>query len=81
MYRKSTTETIMHSIGQNNLLIYPYFGNAFQHAPQFVNSKNVRLASVLIISFSSLRNIIQTSNKDNVSHRYLLGIRIATVTC
>ena len=74
----------MHPIGQNNLLIYPYFGNAFQQAPQFLNSEdsgNVRLASVLTISFSSLRNIIQTSNKDNVSHLYLLGIRIATVTC
>ena len=74
----------MHSIGQKNLLIYPYFGNAFQQAPQFLNSEdseNVRLASVLIISFSFLRNIIQTSNEENVSHRYLLGIRIATVTC
>ena len=74
----------MHSISQKNLLIYPYFGNAFQKAPQFLNSEdseNVRLASVLIISFSSLRNIIQTSNKENVSHRYLLGIRIATATC
>ena len=71
----------MHSIGQNNL---SYFGNAFQQAPQLLNSEdseNVRLASVLIISFSCLRNIIQTSNKENVSHRYLLGIRIATVTC
>ena len=51
----------MHPIDQNNLLIYPYFGNAFQQAPQFLNSEdsgNVRLASVLIISFFSLRNII-----------------------
>ena len=74
----------MHPIDQNNLVIYPYFGNAFQQAPQFLNSEDsesVKLASVLIISFSSPRNIIQTSNKENVSHRHLLGIRIATVTC
>ena len=30
-YRRSTTETIMHLIGQNILLIYPHFGIDFLH--------------------------------------------------
>ena len=30
-YRRSTTETIMHPIGQNILLIYPHFGIDFLH--------------------------------------------------
>ena len=54
MYRRSTTETIMYPIGQNILLIYPYFGIAFLQPPQFINSEDsetVRLASYLVISF------------------------------
>ena len=31
-YRRSTTETIMHTIGQNILLNYPHFGIDFLHA-------------------------------------------------
>ena len=39
-YRRSTTESIMHAIGQNILLIYPYFGIDFLQPHRFLNSKD-----------------------------------------
>ena len=39
-YRRSTTETIMHPIGQNILLTYPHFGIDFLQPPRFLNSEN-----------------------------------------
>ena len=40
MRRSPTTETIMHPIGQNNLLFYPHFETAFLQTPQFLNSED-----------------------------------------
>ena len=59
MYRRSTTETIMHPIGQNILLIYPHFGIAFIQPPQFVNSEDSETVKLDHFLYS-LRNIIQT---------------------
>ena len=39
-YHRSTTETIMHPIGQNILLIYPHFGIDFLQPPRFLNSED-----------------------------------------
>ena len=46
-YSGSTTETIMHPVGQNIPVIYPHFETEIVQPPQFLNledSKNIRPA-------------------------------------
>ena len=61
--RRSITETIIDPIGQNILLTYPHFGIDFLQPPRFLNSEDSETVNLDHFLFS-LRNIIQTSNRE-----------------
>ena len=52
-YRRSTTETIMHPIGQKILLMYPHFGIDFLQPPRFLNSEDSETVKLSVIYFPS----------------------------
>ena len=81
MYRRSTTETIVHPIGQNIPVIYPHFKTAIFQPPQFTNleySKNIRPAQFPFISFPLCGTSFRLPISENIvnharypSHFYL----------
>ena len=77
-YRRSTTEAIVHPIGQNILLIYPHFGIDFLQPPRFLNSEDSE--TIKLDNFLSFQ-IVNMSPTGKVFHRYPVGIHTATVTC
>ena len=74
-YRRSTTETNMHPVGQYILLICPHSRIAFFKSSQVISSED--LETVRLDHFlSSLRNIIQTSNRE----MYFIATRSASIS-
>ena len=61
-YSRSTTETVIHPIGQNILLIYPHFGTAFKHGPLPPLPDKMRLTMVCTTLFTPCLGFSERTN-------------------
>ena len=57
MYRRSTTEPIMHPMGQNILLIYPHFGISLFQPTQSLNSEDLEIVKLVRCHFIRQYNV------------------------